>query len=80
MRTVPICTIAFDPAAGAFGFRVHFSGRPPHEQMTSFASVDAVLRWIDPHHERIWEDASDADESKVLISRAYVPGSVAARV
>jgi len=30
----------------------------------------------DPHGERVWEEASDADESKILIPRAYKPGSV----
>jgi hypothetical protein len=80
VRQVPIYTIAFDHSRDAFGLRCHFPGRPPHDQMTSFPSIDAVLRWIDPHCERIWEAASDADESKVVISRAYVPGTVAARV
>jgi len=25
-----------------------------------------VLNWCDPHRERVWEDASDADETKLL--------------
>jgi hypothetical protein len=71
---VPICTIALD-SAGTFGFRVNFAGRPPHDVMSSFPSPEATLNWLDLHRERIWIEPSDADESKLLISRAYLPGA-----
>jgi hypothetical protein len=35
-----------------------------------------VLAACDPHGERVWEEASDADENKILISRSYKLGSV----
>jgi hypothetical protein len=39
-----------------------------------------MLEACDGHGEHIWEDASDADEKKILISRAYKPGSVLDRM
>jgi len=33
-------------------------------------------RAADPHNERIWEEPSDADESRLLVSREYVDSSV----
>jgi hypothetical protein len=35
-----------------------------------------MLAACDPHGERVWEEASEADENKILISRSYKPGSV----
>jgi hypothetical protein len=54
-----------DPKTGYFGYRYFFESRPP-----------PTLAACDPHAERVWEEASDADENKILISRSYKPGSV----
>jgi len=78
-RQAPICRIGFNPDSGCHSFEVHFPGRRMHYRIDTFASPEEALNWIDPHRERIWTEASDADESAVLISHAYVPGSVAAR-
>jgi len=48
--------------------------------INTFNSVEDVLRWCDPHREHIWEEASDADETKLLISRDYKEGTVAWRM
>ena len=48
--------------------------------MATFDSVEDVLRWCDPHRERIWEELSDADETKLLISRDFKQGTVAWRM
>jgi len=34
----------------------------------------------DPHNEHVWEDASDANERAIMVSRSYKPGSVLDRV
>jgi hypothetical protein len=39
-------------------------------------TLPAALAACDPHGERVWEQASDADENKILVSRSYMPGSV----
>jgi len=44
--------------------------------MDTFHSVEDVFGWCDPHRERIWEEASDADETKLLISRDFKEGTV----
>jgi hypothetical protein len=72
---VPICTITFNPARAHYGFTTRFDGRLPHDQMATFTSVENVLAWVDPQGERVWEPASDADESRIMLSRAYKPGS-----
>jgi hypothetical protein len=68
---IPETTIFYNPATGYYGFSTRFPGRHPHHSIVSFDSVDAVLRWCDPHREHIWEEPSDADESKLLISRDF---------
>jgi hypothetical protein len=73
---VSICTITFEAATGCYGFATRFKGKPPHDRMGTFESIENVLAWVDPQQERLWEPASDADESKVMLSRAYKPGSV----
>jgi hypothetical protein len=48
--------------------------------MQVFESLERALAWIDPWNERVWEQPSDADESCLLVSRRYVPGSVLDRL
>jgi hypothetical protein len=76
---VPVCVVTFNPETRLFAFTTSFPGKPPHEQMDVFRSLEDLLWWVDPHQERIWEDVSDADESCLLVSRAYKPGTVGDR-
>jgi len=39
-----------------------------------------VLHWCDPHREHIWEEASDADETKLLIARDFKEGTMGWRM
>jgi hypothetical protein len=70
----------FNPATRLYCFTVSFPGKHPHYSMDVFDSIESALEWIDPHQERIWEEPSDADESRLLVSRAYKPGSVEDRL
>jgi hypothetical protein len=54
----------------------HFEGRQAHYVLDTHLTLDDALRAADPHNERIWEEPSDADESRLLVSREYVDGSV----
>ena len=60
---IPETTIFYEPVTGRYGFSTRFRGQHPHHTIATFDSVDEVLRWCDPHRERIWEEASDADET-----------------
>ncbi len=73
---VPIAAIFQNPATGWFGVSYHFEGRQPHYVLDTHLTLDDALRAADPHNERIWEEPSDADESRLLVSREYVDGSV----
>jgi hypothetical protein len=73
---VPIATIFQCPATDWFGVSYHFEGCQPHYVLDTHLMLDDALRAADPHNERIWEDPSDADESKLLVSRHFVNGSV----
>ncbi len=77
---IPEITIYFDQATGYYGFSTRFPGRPPHHIIDTFASVEDALNWCDGHRERIWEEVSDADETKLLISRDYKEGTVGWRM
>ena len=77
---IPETTIFYDPATGYYGFSTRFPGRPQHHSVVTFNSIDEVLRWCDPHRERIWEEASDADETKPLIARDFKEGPVGWRM
>jgi hypothetical protein len=79
-ESIPETTIFYDPATGGYGFSTRFPGQPPHHTIATFDSVDEVLAWCDPHREHIWEEASDADETKLLISRDFKEGTVAGRM
>ena len=68
---IPETTIFYDQATGYYGFSTRFPGRHVHHAIATFNFVEDVLAWCDPHRERIREEASDADETKLLISRDY---------
>ena len=80
MSGIPETTIFNDPAIGSYGFSTRFPGQRPHHTIATFNSVDEVLAWCDPHRERIWEEASDADETKILVSRDFKEGTVGWRM
>lgn len=46
----------------------------------TFKSIDDALGWCGPHRERIWEEPSNAGESKLLISRAFKEGTAGWRM
>ena len=73
-------TIFYDPETGWYGFSTRFPGEAPHHSVATFDTGDQVLAWCDPHRERIWEEASDADETKLLISRDYNEGTAGWRM
>ena len=75
----PVCRIFHDPDTQQYGFVVNHPGQRPHWEMNVFETMERAMQYVDPHGERIWEEPSDADESCVLISRAYKPGSVSDR-
>lgn len=77
---VLICEIFQVPEPGCFGYSYRFEGRPPHHALDTCLTLRDALDTCDPHREHVWEDASDADENKLLISRAYKAGSVLDRM
>ena len=77
---IPETIIFYDSATGCYGFSTRFPGEPPQHRIDTFNSVEDALRWCDPHRERIWEEASDADETKLLISRDFKKGTVGWRM
>jgi hypothetical protein len=78
-RDLPICEIFHVPETGCYGFRYRLEGRPPHWEMDVFETLDRCRAWADPHGERVSEAPGDADESLLLISWTYKPGSVVDR-
>lgn len=78
MKTFPVpsCAITFNAVTGFYAFATRFEGKPEHDHLDTFTSVKNALAWVDPQRERIWEPASDADESRILVSQAYRAGSV----
>jgi len=78
-RGIPVCEIFTVPETGCFGFRYYFEGRPLHT-LSTFTTLQGVLDTCDPHKEHVREEASDADENKILISRGDKPGSVLNRL
>jgi hypothetical protein len=77
-RAIPICEGFHVPETGLFGFSFRFEGRPPHYTMDTY--LQDALEACDGHGEHVWEDASDADEKRILISQSYKPGSVLDRL
>src|SRR5262249_11090173 len=76
MRPIPIAEVFHDPETGYFGYRYFYEGRRPHYVLAAYPTLPATLAAFDPHGERVWEESSDADENKILISRSYKPDSV----
>jgi hypothetical protein len=74
---IPIAEVFAVSGTGYFGFTFRFDGQPPHYILDTCLSLGDALASCDPHGERVWEQASDADETRILISRSYKPGSVA---
>jgi hypothetical protein len=77
---IPETTIFYDPATGCYGFSTRFPGRHSHQTIATFSSVEDALCRCDPHRERIWEEASDADETRVLVARDFKEGTVGWRI
>jgi hypothetical protein len=77
---IPIAEVFAVHETGYFGFRYRFEGRPPHYSLDTCLTLQDALDSYDLHRERVWEEASDADETRILISRSYKPGSVAERL
>jgi hypothetical protein len=77
---IPETTVFYNPATGNYGFSTRFPERPVHHSIATFDSVEDVLAWCDPHRERIWEEVSDADETKLLISRDFKEATVGWRI
>jgi len=77
---IPETTIFYNPETGCYGFSTRFPGRHVHHTIDTFNSVEDVFGWCDPHRERAWEEASDADETKLLISREFKEGTVGWRM
>ena len=76
MKDRSIATIFYVPETGFYGFRYHFAGRKPHYEIVTCLTLQAALDHCDAHREHLWEDASDADENAILVSRGYKEGSV----
>jgi hypothetical protein len=73
---VPTGRITFDPQTRYYGFSFHFEGHLVHHRIDTFETLEHALRWADPLSERIWEEAGDADESAVLVSRRKKAGAL----
>jgi hypothetical protein len=66
---VPDCTLFYDAATGMYAFSFRFACRKPHYVMDTFRTLEDAKLCADPHGERVWEEPSDADETKLLVSR-----------
>lgn len=67
-------------ATGCYGYAHHFAGHRPHCILATCAIVQDALDSCDPQREFIWEEASDADENALLVSRGFKENSVAWRM
>ena len=65
-----------DPATGFYGFRVSFPGEPPHHCVDTCKTFQDALDTCDRHREHVWEKPGDANDTKLLMSCSYQPGSV----
>ena len=77
---VPVCEIFHVPETGCYGYRYRFEGRQPHYTLDTCLTLEDALNSCDVHRERIWREASDGDEERILISDSYKPGSVLDRM
>ena len=75
-----VTTIFQVPATSCYGYAHHFLGHRPHCTLATCATLQDALDSCDPHREFISEDASDADESALLVSRGFKENSVAWRM
>jgi hypothetical protein len=67
--SAPIVALTFNPDSSRYGFTVRMKAHVPHYAMQSFLRLEDAKLWIDPWGERTWEEPSDADETKILVSR-----------
>jgi hypothetical protein len=79
-EAIPETTIFYNPETGNYGFSTRFHGHRVHHMIDTFNSVEDVFLWCDPFRERVWEEVSDADETKLLISRDFKEGTVGWRM
>jgi hypothetical protein len=54
--------VTHDTETGMFCFSVRFPGKPPHQVMDTFTSLENLQAWVDGHNELVWEGPSDANE------------------
>jgi hypothetical protein len=71
-----VVTIFHVPATGYYGHSHRFPGCHPHYTLATCLTLQDALDSCDPHREHVWEDASDADENALLVSRGFKEGSV----
>jgi hypothetical protein len=76
----PVTTIFHDPVTGFYGYRIQFPGSKPHYTLATCLMLQDALDSCDPHREHIWEEASDADDGALFVSRGFKPGSVSWRM
>ena len=69
-------SITFDPGTRCYGFSTRLPGMRPQWAIDTFESLDDVMRWADPWRERVWEEPSEADDSRMLVSRSKKPGAL----
>ena len=48
----------------------------PHWTIETFASLEDVMRWVDPWTEHVREEPGDADDSRILVSRSKKQGAL----
>jgi hypothetical protein len=77
-RGIPVCEILPFPKPAVSDFATTSKGGPTSHP--DHYNASGLLDTCDPHKEHVWEEASDADENKILISRGYKPGSVLDRL
>jgi hypothetical protein len=75
-----IAEVFFNPETKSLGYSFHFEGRPPHYLLDTCLTLRDALASCDPDGERIWDEASDANERAIMISRSFKPGSVLERM
>jgi hypothetical protein len=63
-RGAPICEVFHIPETGLYGFAYRFEGRPPHFLIDTCQTLQDVLDHCDAHREHVWEETSDADETR----------------
>ena len=73
---VPEISITFDPATRCYGFSTRLPGVRPHWAIDTFASLEDVMRWVDPWRERAWEEPGEAEETRILVSTRKKAGAI----